>query len=230
MIYAAARLDTPTPQAFAGRRELESGSAVLTAGPGRLDVLAEAADQAGLAAVQQAIGAELAGLTPDWAVTVRTATPGDGPALLEFDRTAWTNTQGYPSALVKARERAEYFDGRRLPEHHLVAEHAGEVVGFVANPPKRGFEEQAHVFGLYNLIVAAKARRLGVGTALMLAAERFTLARGGRKLSLGVLATNEPALAFYQHHGYTVEGRLIAESRIDGRYVDDILLAKHLVS
>lgn len=228
MIYAAARLETPTPQAFAGRRELESGTAVLAAGPGRLDLLAEAADQTGLAAVQQAIGAELAGLSPDWAVTVRRATLDDDAVLLEFDRTGWTSTAGFPSAQAKAEERPQYFGGPRKPDFTLVAEHRGEVVGYVTVPPKGGFDEQAHVFGLFNLIVSAKVRRLGVGTALMLAAERFVLERGGRKISLTVLATNGPALTLYERHGYVIEGRRIAESLIDGHYVDDILLAKHL--
>jgi ribosomal protein S18 acetylase RimI-like enzyme len=228
MIYAAARLDTPTPQAFAGRRRLESGTAVLEARPGRLDLLAEAANEAGLAAVKQAIGAELPGLTPDWAVTVRQATLGDDAVLLDFDRTAWTSASGFPSAQAMAVERTEHFGGPRKPEHTLVAVHDGEIAGFVAVPPKRGFAEQAHVFGLYNLIVSARARRHGVGTALMLAAERFVLERGGRKISLTVLATNAPALTLYQRHGYVVEGRLLAESLIDGNYVDDILLAKHL--
>ena len=228
MIYAAARLETPTPQAFAGRRELESGTAVLEAGPGRLDLLAEAADEAGLAAVQQAIGVELAGLSPDWAVTVRRATLDDDAVLLAFDRTGWTSTAGFPSAQQKAEERTEYFGGPRKPDYTLVAEHDGAAVGYVTVPPKGGFDEQAHVYGLFNLIVSANARRLGVGTALMLAAERFALEHGARKLSLTVLATNEPALTLYQRHGYVIEGRRIAESLIDGRYVDDILLAKHL--
>lgn len=228
MIYAAARIPTATPQAFAGRRQLDAGTALVEPGPGRVDLLVEAADQAGLAAVQQAIGTELAELSPDWAVTIRPATLDDDAALLELDRTQWTSESGFPSARVKAEERTSHFGGLRKPEHNLVAEHDGEIVGFVAVPVKGGFEEQAHVFGLFNLIVAAKARRLGVGTALMLAAERFALERGARKLSLTVLASNEPALALYQRHGYVVEGRLTAESLIDGHYVDDILLAKHL--
>jgi len=43
-----------------------------------------------------------------------------------------------------------------------------------------------------------------------------------------VLSTNEAALRLYERSGFRREGTLRAEFRIEGRYVDDILMAKCL--
>lgn len=51
---------------------------------------------------------------------------------------------------------------------------------------------------------------------------------GAVKLSLRVLATNEPARRLYERAGFVVEGVLKNEFRIDGADVDDYLLARYL--
>ena len=66
---------------------------------------------------------------------------------------------------------------------------------------------------------AALARQLDVPVAR---------ARGARKLSLRVLGTNATAMRLYERLGFQVEGTLRDEFCIDGRYVDDVLMAKHL--
>ena len=76
--------------------------------------------------------------------------------------------------------------------------------------------------------VAPRARQRGVGYALLAAAERHARARGVRKLSLRVLSTNETAQRLYERAGYEREGTLRGEFCINARYVDDVLMAKHL--
>src|SRR5262249_2144890 len=73
-------------------------------------------------------------------------------------------------------------------------------------------------------------RRRGVASALLAAAEQHARARGARKLSLRVLGTNAPAMQLYEGVGFRKEGVLRDEFRIGGRYVDDVIMAKHLVS
>lgn len=56
---------------------------------------------------------------------------------------------------------------------------------------------------------------------------------GGReahKVLLHVLSTNEPAIALYRGAGFEEEGRLLRQFHLDGRYVDDLIMARHLTS
>jgi len=62
--------------------------------------------------------------------------------------------------------------------------------------------ERAHVA---DLAVVPSARRMGVGTALMEAAESWSRERGLPVLSLDVWATNDAAMAFYRRLGYSAE-------------------------
>jgi RimJ/RimL family protein N-acetyltransferase len=55
-------------------------------------------------------------------------------------------------------------------------------------------------------------------------------ARGARRLTLRVLAHNEAARRLYDRSGYIVEGVLRGEFRLDGEYVDDVLMALDLTS
>jgi ribosomal protein S18 acetylase RimI-like enzyme len=78
------------------------------------------------------------------------------------------------------------------------------------------------------LAVHPGLRRRGVGTALLAAAEQRARDRGARKLSLHVLGTNPRAMRLYTRAGFQPEGVLRGEFLIEGRYVDDVLLAKDL--
>jgi RimJ/RimL family protein N-acetyltransferase len=49
--------------------------------------------------------------------------------------------------------------------------------------------------------------------------------RGARKLALRVLGTNTRARSLYESCGFLVEGLLREEFFLDGRYVDDVLMA-----
>jgi ribosomal protein S18 acetylase RimI-like enzyme len=62
--------------------------------------------------------------------------------------------------------------------------------------------ERGHVA---DLAVAERARRMGVGTALMRAGEAWARERGLSVLSLDVWASNQRALEFYWHLGYFAE-------------------------
>ncbi|GGO31585.1 GNAT family N-acetyltransferase [Micromonospora parathelypteridis] len=158
--------------------------------------------------------------------TIRPAAASDDEALLALHRTSWTAGSGFPSA--RSEEMSTYFTGRRKPETHLVAEQDGAIVGYVSVEPKLPFTEAAHVYALWSLVVSAQARRLGIASALLAAAEQVALERGATKLSLRVLGSNLPAQRLYERHGYVLEGRHAAEFLIDGEYVDDLALAKSL--
>lgn len=52
--------------------------------------------------------------------------------------------------------------------------------------------------------------------------------RGGRRVTLRVLSTNEPARRLYHDCGFSVEGTLRGEFHLDGLDVDDVLMATAL--
>jgi ribosomal protein S18 acetylase RimI-like enzyme len=56
--------------------------------------------------------------------------------------------------------------------------------------------------------VAEKHRRHGVGTALLEKLESNLAARGVRSILLETATENEPAVAFWQRHGYRIEATL----------------------
>jgi ribosomal protein S18 acetylase RimI-like enzyme len=78
------------------------------------------------------------------------------------------------------------------------------------------------------LAVHPDARRHGAAGSLLDAAEKQSRERGIRKLTLRVLSTNQAAIRLYERHGFAREGALLEEFRINGRYVDDVMMAKRL--
>ncbi|SBT65735.1 hypothetical protein GA0070622_2742 [Micromonospora sediminicola] len=209
------------------------GSCLLVPSTAHLDLIvrADAADD--IAAVADTITRHLLRfatrdpLTVDWLPLVRPATTEDDAALLTLDRSAWTVGSELPS--TRAEQRTAYFNERRRPETHLVAALGGQLVGTVSTHRTVQFPEGAHVFGLWNLMVAEQARRMSIASALLSAAERLAGSHGVKKIGLRVLETNTGAIRLYEQHGYVVEGRHADEFLIDGAYVDDISLGKLLV-
>lgn len=90
-----------------------------------------------------------------------------------------------------------------LAEHFLaVAEVDGLVVGWVEAEHRLNMEtgEKAELIGL---IVSAAARRGGIGTLLVQAAESWAAARGLQAIVVRSNATRQESHAFYRKIGYT---------------------------
>ncbi len=73
----------------------------------------------------------------------------------------------------------------------------GEIVGFIV-------AHEGTVGHIITIDVIAAARRSGVGSQLLQAAEERLLAGGSRAVGLETAVDNAAALAFYKRHGYTV--------------------------
>ncbi|MDX2971659.1 GNAT family N-acetyltransferase [Kribbella solani] len=158
-------------------------------------------------------------------VTVRQAVESDDAALLAIEKVAWTAMSGFPSFQELLTET---FFTRSGPEAHLVAEHDGEVVGYLRLQEKYKFPEGAGVLAINGLAVAPQARRLGVASALLQAATTEGRRRGARKITLNVHHANLPARHLYERHGYIVEGTHPREFLIEGTYVDALTMSKTL--
>ena len=162
-------------------------------------------------------------------VAVRVARPGDEAGLARLDAAAWTPASGFPSVAERVNDPFfTFFTDDSPPEAHLVAELDGRLAGYIRVKPASPLRENAHVLGIVGLAVAPADRRRGVASALLAAAEQHARDRGARKLSLRVLSTNETAMRLYERLGFQREGALRDEFRIDGRFVDDVLMAKQL--
>jgi ribosomal protein S18 acetylase RimI-like enzyme len=161
-------------------------------------------------------------------IRVRPARMADQAALTELDAIAWSPESGFPSVMDPDRRGTTFFDAGNPPEAFLVAELDGSVAGYIRLKPPSQLPENAHVIQVQGLAVHPDARRNGVAARLLDAAEETLRERGTRKLTLRVLSTNEAAIRLYERHGFVREGTLLEEFRINGRFVDDVMMAKKL--
>ena len=157
-------------------------------------------------------------------LTLRTAVPADGPRLVTLDRATWSPE----NAVVPLWPEDTDFFERRSPDDVLVAEQDGRPVGYTALGRPTPLECNRHVLHVQGLTVDPGCQRQGVGRQLLEAAADEARRRGARKLGLRVLGGNTTAQALYASAGFVVEGVLVAEFWLGGRYVDDVLMARTL--
>jgi ribosomal protein S18 acetylase RimI-like enzyme len=125
------------------------------------------------------------------------------PSLLEFGSPAWNDAAAFAPGFRDVLIAAVRAEGPQSTV--LVAEGAdGTPLGFIS------LRVTADAVGaarghVADLAVAADARRLGVGSALMEAGEAWTRDHGLATVSLDVWSTNERALTFYRELGYSAE-------------------------
>lgn len=132
---------------------------------------------------------------------IRSATPADTPTIGRLIR-ALADYERLTHALILDEDRLrEHLFGPRRYAEVLLAEDAGEVVGFALF--FHNYSTFAARPGLYleDLFVDAAHRGKGHGKALLAALARLALERGCSKLEWVVLDWNEPAIRFYQSLG-----------------------------
>ena len=160
----------------------------------------------------------------DW-LLVRPAVPGDADALVALGR----DVAGEPELWLT-------YDRRRGDERRNVrgVQRDPNVAVFVAETPEgivgrlsiaRDRTLYSHHVAELGLMVAAGARRRGVGSALMKEAIKWARGVGVVKLELTVFPHNEPAIALYRKLGFREEGLIGRRYFIRGRYIDAILMA-----
>lgn len=158
---------------------------------------------------------------------IRPARADDDAALLEIDFATWT--QAVSPAPVPTREnRPSFFDDRTEHENYLVAEIDGKIAGYVLVHQNIPLDSHRHVLGINGLAVDPAAQGKGVGRALVDAAVAEAGRRGATKVALRVLSENPGARRLYERCGFVVEGVLRGEFMLDGKLVDDFLMARYL--
>ncbi len=108
----------------------------------------------------------------------------------------------------------------------LVADAQGELVGSL------GVERDPHPNSGHVAWIGVSVDRgwrgIGVGGVLVEAAVRWAAGAGLEKLVLGVFPENARALAFYERRGFRREGLRVAQFVREGRYHDEVLMARIL--
>jgi RimJ/RimL family protein N-acetyltransferase len=158
-------------------------------------------------------------------VEIRAATAEDDAALAALDRATWS-TVATPTPPPPA-DRG-FFEGRIAPRDVLVAVVDGAVAGYASIGPAAPVPANEHVLMIHGLAVDPAHHGRGLGQRLVAAAVDDARARGARRLRLRVLGHNPAARRVYEACGFVVEGVLREEFLLDGRYVDDVLMAVDL--
>lgn len=158
-------------------------------------------------------------------IQIRKARLEDEDALARVDAATWTTDV---SPAPPPPPGTPFFGPRTVPDDVLVAE-SETVIGYAKLTQPITLASHEHVLEIGGLAVDPDRQRTGAGRRLVEAIAQEARARGARKLSLRVLGPNTAARKLYAKCGFITEGTLQAEFLLDGRYVDDILMARHLV-
>lgn len=116
----------------------------------------------------------------------------------DFD-TLWRIDQAcFDPQLAYSRPELAFYM-RRPGSFSLVAEGDGGILGFIVAEGRR---KTGHII---TIDVVAKARRAGVGSALLQTAEEQLVRAGAIAVALETPVNNEAAIRFYKEKGYFVE-------------------------
>ena len=126
------------------------------------------------------------------AFTIRCAEPADLDALVDLERRSFSSDQ------LSRRQLARHL--RSDTSALLVACRNGQLLGDALVFYRRG----SRLARLYSLVVAAQAQGLGLGQALLDAAERMAAERGCREMRLEVQSGNQRAIRLYERAGYSL--------------------------
>lgn len=153
---------------------------------------------------------------------IRGARPEDEAELSRLDfATTWT----FSTIRALPAEPRPFLGADTRPEDVLVAEEDGRLVGYLRLVPATPFAASAHVLMIAGLGVDPEHARRGIGQALVEGAKSTARERGARRLTLRVLGPNTGARALYERCGFVVEGVMRGEFHLDGRDVDDVVMA-----
>ena len=162
-------------------------------------------------------------------MTVRDMTAADLEAVRAiFNHAVAHTTAVWTEEPRTAPEQRAWFDEKRAGGWPaLIAEDAGEVVGFAALAPFRpqpGFRET----GEHSLYVAPAAQGRGVGRALLMAILERAAGRSLRNLIGAISADNPASLALHASLGFEEVGRMPGvgvkwDRRLDAVFVQKLV-------
>ena len=161
-------------------------------------------------------------------LTIRDATLDDAEAIARIynqgieDRLATLET-----TLRSADERRDWLRARGQRHPVLVGESDGQVVGWASLNQFNPRPAYDHV-GDFSVYVARSARGTGVGSTLLRALEERARQIGYHKLVLAAFPNNVDGMHLHERRGFETVGTYHEQGRLDGAWVDVILMEKIL--
>ena len=164
---------------------------------------------------------------------IRDATPDDAAAVVGIlnpiiEARAYT-VLDTPFSVEAERQFIAQFPARGI-FHVAEREDDGKVVGFQTLEPFASYTRAFDHVGITGTYVADGNRRQGIARRLFAATFDAALRKGYEKIFTFVRADNDAALRAYLAQGFAVIGTARKHARIDGRYVDEVLIEKALIA
>ena len=159
---------------------------------------------------------------------IRPAQPGDAEAISEIynqgiaDRIATLETR-----LRTPEERRNWLAMRRPRHPVVVCEGERGVCGWASLNSFNPREAYDHVAD-FSVYVERASRSRGVGGALLAHLETLAAGLGYHKLALAMLPANGAGVALYRRRGFREVGTYREHGRVDGRWVDILVMEKIL--
>lgn len=114
----------------------------------------------------------------------------------------------------------------------LVAERAGEIIGFVTvgpcDPDEAGDPDGSGIAMLYAIYLHPDCAGLGIGHLLHEAGLAVLRDQGYTEAVLWVLRTNRRAIEFYERHGWSPDGHEQLDRSVPGVELDEIRMRRRL--
>lgn len=164
------------------------------------------------------------------ALAIRRAIAEDAPAIARIynegilDRLATLETE-----LRSADERRQWLTGKSERHPVFVAEQNGEVVAWASLNVFNARRCYDHVAD-FSIYVAREWRGRGLGRTLLSHLIDEARAIGFHKLVLAALPSNTTGVALYERAGFRTVGIYREQGRLDGRWVDIIIMEKILLA
>jgi L-amino acid N-acyltransferase YncA len=156
------------------------------------------------------------------AVALRELTPDDWPAVADI---YWDGMRDGLATFETEVPAWEEWDAAHLPDHRLVAEILGEIVGWAALSPASSRRCYAGV-AENSVYVAREARGCGVGRALLEALVAGAEAAGIWTIQTSIFPENRASAALHEHCGFRIVGTRKRIAKRDGIWRDTVFLER----
>ena len=161
-------------------------------------------------------------------IEVRPATPGDAGAIcLIYNQEIEDRVATLETDLRTPDERRQWLAGRGPRHPVIVAEARGDVVGWGSLnvfSPRKAYDSVAD----FSIYIERGWRGKGVGSRLLERLIELARELGYHKLVLSAFPWNTGGMALYQKLGFRTVGIYKEQGRLDGKWVDTIILEKVL--
>jgi len=164
-------------------------------------------------------------------VHIREATPDDAEGVLgvlnPIIETGAYTILDTPFTVDQEREFIRNFPRRGI-FNVAVAPADGAIAGFQVLEPLLPFTHACDHVGTIGTYVSLAMRRQGIASALFRATLAGAVEKGYEKLFTFVRADNPAALETYQRHGFDIVGTAARHAKINGIYIDEIMIERFL--